>query len=132
GWKRGGEAGGMCPKCGKPLVEQFSRKTRRPFIGCSGWREGCKYIKPREGEPERPEPIETEIKCPNCGKPMVQRMSRRGPFLGCSGYPEGKKPMDFDLEGKPVLASRPRQHTCERSGKPTGLRGGAPRPVPGG
>src|SRR5262249_61682842 len=56
GVQRGRETGEMCPKCGKPLVEQFSRKTRRPFIGCSGWREGCKDIQPREGEPERAGP----------------------------------------------------------------------------
>ena len=30
-------------------------------------------------------------KCPECGKPMLIRMSRRGPFQGCSGYPECKK-----------------------------------------
>lgn len=35
--------------------------------------------------------IESDIKCPNCGKPMVVRTSRFGSqFLGCSGYPECK------------------------------------------
>ena len=43
--KRGVETGEMCPKCGKPLVKNFSKKTGRDFIGCSGFREGCKYIK---------------------------------------------------------------------------------------
>ncbi len=124
GVQRGRETGEMCPKCGKPLVEQFSRKTGRSFIGCSGWKEGCKYIKPREGEPERPEPAETDIKCPNCGKPMVQRMSRRGPFLGCSGYPDCKTTMNLTAEGKPVPAAQPTAHKCEKCGSPMVLREG--------
>src|SRR5205823_4727739 len=57
--KRGRETGETCPRCGKPLVENFSKKTGRTFVGCSGFREGCKYIKPGEGEVERKEPVET-------------------------------------------------------------------------
>lgn len=35
--------------------------------------------------------IESKIKCPNCGKPMILRTSKFGSqFLGCSGYPECK------------------------------------------
>ena len=51
----------------------YSKKTGREFIGCSGCAQGepCKYIKPGEGEAERPEPVETEHKCPTCGKPMI-------------------------------------------------------------
>ena len=33
-----------------------------------------------------PEPI-GEV-CPECGAPLVRRMSRRGPFIGCSAYPK--------------------------------------------
>ncbi len=28
--------------------------------------------------------------CPNCGKPLVIRLGKRGRFIGCSGYPECK------------------------------------------
>ena len=32
-----------------------------------------------------------ELKCPNCGKDIVARKSKRGRlFYGCSGYPECK------------------------------------------
>jgi DNA topoisomerase-1 len=55
---------------------------------------------------------------------MVQRMSKRGPFLGCSGYPECKTVMNFDAEGKPVLASRPTEHRCEKCGESMVLREG--------
>lgn len=41
--------------------------------------------------------IESDIKCPNCGKPMVVRTSRFGSqFLGCSGYPECKTMMSLN------------------------------------
>jgi DNA topoisomerase-1 len=110
-----------CPKCGKPLVVRFSKLGK--FLGCSGYPE-CSYIKPREGEAAREAPVETEHKCPTCGKPMLQRMGRRGPFLGCSGYPECKTTMNFDAQGKPVLASKPTEHVCDRCGKPMVLREG--------
>ncbi len=51
--KRGVETGEMCPQCGKPLVRNYSKKTHREFVGCSGFKEGCKYIKPGEGEEAR-------------------------------------------------------------------------------
>ena len=54
GAMRGQETGEVCPKCGKPLTVKFSKKTGNKFIGCSGYKEGCKYIKPREGEEARP------------------------------------------------------------------------------
>jgi DNA topoisomerase-1 len=121
---RGVETGESCPQCGRPLVRNYSKKTRRYFVGCSGFKEGCKYIKPAEGEPPREQPVETEHKCPTCGKPMLQRMGRSGPFLGCSGFPECRTTMNFDAEGKPVLASKPTEHTCEKCGSPMVIRQG--------
>jgi DNA topoisomerase-1 len=35
-------------------------------------------------------PIQTDIACDDCGKPMVIRQGRRGPFLACTGYPKCK------------------------------------------
>jgi DNA topoisomerase I len=110
-----------CPLCGKPIVERFSRRGK--FFPCSGYPE-CKYVKRPEGQEARPAPVPTEHACPTCGKPMVQRMGKRGPFLGCSGYPDCKTTMNFDAEGKPVLASKPTEHLCDRCGKPMVLREG--------
>jgi DNA topoisomerase-1 len=121
---RGVETGELCPVCQRPLVRNYSKKTRRYFVGCSGFKEGCKYIKPAEGEPPREQPVETEHKCPTCGKPMLQRMGRSGPFLGCSGFPECRTTMNFDAEGKPVLAAKPTEHTCEKCGSPMVIRQG--------
>lgn len=36
---------------------------------------------------------ETDIKCPECGRPMVIKRSRYGEFLACTGYPDCKKTM---------------------------------------
>src|SRR5262249_36263856 len=131
--QKGQETGEMCPRCGKPLVRQYSKKTGREFIGCSGWRDDppCKYIKPGEGEAERPEPVLTDVPCPTCGKPMVQRMSRRGPFLGCSGYPECKATMNLDASGKPVPAAQPTEHVGDKCGRPMALREGRRGPFLG-
>jgi DNA topoisomerase-1 len=121
---RGQETGEACPKCGKPLVRNYSKKTRRYFVGCSGWKEGCDYIKPAEGEAARPAPVETEFKCPTCGKPMLKRSGPRGEFLGCSGFPECQTKMNFDAEGKPVVTAQPTEHVCEKCGKPMVIRQG--------
>ena len=42
--------------------------------------------------------IETKVKCPNCGKPMVLRTSKKGTqFLGCSGYPQCQTAMSLNV-----------------------------------
>jgi DNA topoisomerase-1 len=124
---RGGvETGETCPLCGKPLIRNYSKKTHRYFIGCSGFKDDppCKFIKPEEGEEARPQPVETEYKCPTCGKTMLERMGKTGPFLGCSGYPECKTTMNFGPDGKPVLSAVPTEHTCEKCGQPMVIRQG--------
>jgi DNA topoisomerase-1 len=124
---RGGvETGEMCPLCGRPLLRNYSKKTHRYFVGCSGYKADppCKYIKPEEGEEARPQPVETEHKCPTCGKTMLERMGKSGPFLGCSGYPECKTTMSFGPDGKPVLSVVPTEHTCEKCGQPMVIRQG--------
>lgn len=42
--------------------------------------------------------VSSNIKCPNCGKPMVLRSSKKGSqFLGCSGYPDCKTIMSLNV-----------------------------------
>jgi DNA topoisomerase-1 len=110
-----------CPDCGKNLVERRSRFGK--FFSCEGYPE-CKYIKKSGEKAQKEPPKKTDFKCPTCGREMLQRMGKRGPFLGCSGYPECKTTMNFDQEGKPVLASKPTEHVCDRCGKPMVLREG--------
>lgn len=63
--------------------------------------------------------IETKIKCPNCGKPMLLRTSKTGSqFLGCSGYPDCKTTMSLNVmqemeeEQSGEVADKPKE-VCE-------------------
>jgi DNA topoisomerase-1 len=59
----------------------------------------------------------TDEKCPLCGKPIVERFSKRGKFFGCSGYPDCKFIKRPD-NGKPREAPIPTEHVCPTCGKP--------------
>ncbi|MCG8619124.1 MAG: topoisomerase DNA-binding C4 zinc finger domain-containing protein, partial [Desulfobacterales bacterium] len=59
----------------------------------------------REGKPHNPE--ETDIACPECGKPMIKRTGRFGPFLSCSDYPDCKGIVNLDKNGAVKLPSPP-------------------------
>lgn len=67
-----------CELCGRFMVKKHGRYGE--FLACSGYPE-CKNTKPVVKE--------IGVDCPECGKPIVERRSRRGRiFYGCSGYPE--------------------------------------------
>ena len=59
--------------------------------------------------------IESKIKCPNCGKPMVLRTSKFGTqFLGCSGYPECKTMMSLNALSEETSEEQANeQEVCE-------------------
>jgi DNA topoisomerase-1 len=132
--QRNVETGEACPKCGRPLVTKYNKQGKQ-FVGCSGYKkdapDSCDYIKPGEGEQERQKPIETEHKCPVCGKTMIQFSGRAGTFLRCSGYPDCQTKMNFDASGKPVVSARQTQHTCDKCGAPMVLREGRSGPFLG-
>ncbi|NUP98604.1 MAG: type I DNA topoisomerase [Armatimonadetes bacterium] len=103
-----------CEKCGSPLVLRNSR--RGPFLGCSSYPK-CRNITRLDDDvrakltaagitvpeaSEAPAAQTTSVACPDCGKPMLLRHSRRGPFLGCSGYPKcrGTRNLDDELREK--------------------------------
>jgi DNA topoisomerase-1 len=68
----------VCPKCGKPMAIKSGRFGK--FLACTGYPE-CKSTKPFQ--------VKTGAKCPECGKELVQRISKRKKrFYGCSGYPD--------------------------------------------
>ena len=70
--------GEVCELCGKPMVIKAGRFGE--FIACSGYPE-CRNTKPIVKS--------TGVKCPRCGKEILEKRSKRGKiFYGCSGYPE--------------------------------------------
>jgi DNA topoisomerase-1 len=86
----------ICEKCGKPMVVKKGRFGA--FLACTGYPE-CRNTKPlktdENGETqvsdETPPPMPEGVDpiCPNCGKDLlVKRTKRGGWFIACSGYPK--------------------------------------------
>ncbi|NMA68055.1 MAG: type I DNA topoisomerase [Desulfitobacterium sp.] len=68
----------ICENCGRNLVIKMGRYGK--FLACPGFPE-CRNTKPLLEE------VGTD--CPDCGKPLVIRRSKKGrKFYGCSTYPE--------------------------------------------
>ena len=67
-----------CEKCGRMMV--IKRGRYGEFLACPGYPE-CKNAKPIVEK--------LDVPCPECGKPIVAKKSKKGKkFFGCSGYPE--------------------------------------------
>jgi DNA topoisomerase I len=69
----------------------------------------------------------TELKCPQCQRPLQIRLSRNGPFVACSGYPECSFSSDYerDEKGTVRLVQTPSTgETCEKCGKPMVMKRG--------
>ena len=117
--QRNKETGEMCPKCGRPLVEQLSTKTKGKFIGCSGWKDKdapCSFKRGLDGK-EILGPEVTDIVCPACGKFMLKRDGRFGTFFSCEGAPDCPTMMNLGAEGKPIVTALPTKHACPRCTK---------------
>ncbi len=69
----------LCEICGKPMAIKEGRFGR--FLACTGYPE-CKNTKPIVKS--------TGVKCPKCGKDIIEKKGRKSGklFYGCSGYPE--------------------------------------------
>lgn len=84
----------ICDKCGAPMV--IKKGPYGSFLGCSRYPE-CKNIQKIENK--------LDVACPQCGKALVERRSKRGkPFYGCSGYPS----CNFALWSKPTGETCPK------------------------
>ena len=78
-----------CPKCGGPLV--LRRGKFGPFLSCSRYPDcdGVVNLDKKGGVklPACP-PLEVDVPCPKCTKPLYLRRGSRGPWLACSGFPK--------------------------------------------
>jgi len=71
----------LCEICGRQMAIKHGRFGE--FLACSGYPE-CKNTKPIVSK--------IDVKCPDCGKDIIARKSKKGRvFYGCSGYPECNK-----------------------------------------
>ena len=117
--QKGIEIGEACPKCSKPLLAMFSRKTGAQFIGCSGWKDEeapCPYKRGEDGK-ESMGPEVTDIPCPACGKKMVKRDGRYGTFFTCEGSPDCVTIMNLGADGQPTVSQLPSPSPCPQCGK---------------
>lgn len=71
---------GECSKCGKNLRIIVSKATKKRFVGCEGYSEGCRnsFPLPQTGK------IEAAGKCKECGLPMIKVIRKgRRPYTMC-------------------------------------------------
>jgi len=101
---------------GEGKWKQAVREFWEPFI---------QLIKVKNNEVKKSDIVSepTDEKCPECGKPLVNRLGPYGRFLGCTGYPKCRfmKPLDDeqDLIGD---TQKEIEETCEKCGRPMMLR----------
>jgi len=84
-----------CPKCKSKLVIRFGKAGE--FLGCSKYPE-CSFTSnfirnATDGSlqlVQTQEEVVSDIKCPQCGRNLIQKFGKYGPFLTCPGYPECK------------------------------------------
>jgi DNA topoisomerase-1 len=125
--------GESCPRCGKPLVQRQGK--RGPFVGCSGYPK-CRFLRDLPGSaagasdgsaaPEGKGEPENLGQCPECGRPLAHRLSRRGRFVGCTGYPECRyiQPQSTRTGAAAAPAAEPTGEVCPDCGSPLVRRQG--------
>ena len=127
------DAGQARPRDGREVPEvrpaagrELQQEDGPQFVGCSGFKEGCKYIKPARGRGGAAGAgADGASRARSAASSMLQRTGRRGRRSSAArGYPECKTTMNLDAEGKPVLTAKPTEHNCEKCGKPMVLREG--------
>ncbi len=93
----------ICDDCGRNMVIKYGPHGK--FLACPGFPE-CRHTKPYYEK--------IGVNCPNCGKDLVIKMTRKGrKYYGCIDHPE----CDFMSWGKPT------EQKCPRCGKYTISKG---------
>ena len=67
---------------------------------------------------------QTDLTCPQCGKPVIIRFGRHGKFFGCSGYPDCKYTAPISEEEKRAAETAPTGKMCPECGKELVLKRG--------
>ncbi|MGH3146373.1 MAG: DNA topoisomerase I [Rubrobacter sp.] len=70
---------GKCPVSGHDLIIRRSRKSRKRFVGCSGYPE-CTVTYPL---PQRGEIIPLGTQCDRCGSPEIKVLGGKRPWVTC-------------------------------------------------
>ncbi|MBI1921932.1 MAG: type I DNA topoisomerase [Geobacter sp.] len=109
-------------------LDQVSRGEKRwkPLIS-EFWGPFQSLLKQKEEEVKKSD-LTTEATseiCPDCGKPLVVKLGRRGKFIACSGYTEGCK-YTRNIEQEKGEAEEPvlSEEKCEKCGSPMLVKDG--------
>jgi DNA topoisomerase-1 len=98
----------------KPLLKEFWE----PFIA---------LLKQKEGEVNKAD-LTTEATdevCPECSKPLVVKLGKRGKFIACSGFQEGcKYTRNVAADGGEVAEPVISEEKCEKCGLPMLIKDG--------
>ena len=85
----------ICEKCGRNMVIKMGRYGK--FLACPGFPE-CKNTKPLV--------IKSGAKCPECGKDLIVRKTKKGrTYYSCSGYPQCSY-MSWNKPGRTAQAAK--------------------------
>jgi DNA topoisomerase-1 len=109
-----------------------SAKIRRDDVLTEFWHPFLQRLETAKTKMQAVKGVATDEKCPQCGKAMVIRYSKKtgSKFLGCSGYPECSytKPTAGDNQREAPI---PTDHKCPTCGKPMVQRMGSRGPFLG-
>src|SRR5215216_1199236 len=70
---------GKCPESGHDLIIRRNRKSRKRFVGCTGYPD-CRVTYPL---PQRGEIIPLGTRCDACGSPEIKVLGRKRPWVTC-------------------------------------------------
>ena len=99
----------------RPVLKEFWE----PFIGLLQQKE--QEVKKSDVTTEQ-----TDRECPDCGKPLVIKLGRRGKFLACSGFPECRHTEPLPSEGGEAAEAEPvvSEEKCDKCGAPMLIKDG--------
>ena len=129
-WRR--HQGGAQSRLRRPTKCARSPATQWSFAGAAtaaSWparaSRSASTPSPLEGDSkEQPQAIEDP--CPDCGKTLLVRRSKRGPFVGCTGYPECRytRPLEGERAARRQPRSRQTDEKCPECESPMVIRSG--------
>ena len=108
---------GKCPESGHDLIVRRNRKSRKRFVGCSGYPD-CRVTYPL---PQRGEIIPLGTQCDACGSPEIKVLGGKRPWITCIN-------MDCPKKQEQREAANNTNNRGDREGEPTS-RDDAQEPV---
>ena len=122
---------GKCPKCGGDLRILRSRRTKKQFVGCSNYNNGCSNSYPL---PQKAKIVPTGRICDKCGTPIVRIIrAKMRPFemcldMNCPTKAEWRKkskykPKEKESSAKPAVSKKAgKKETKPKVKKPKTVR----------